>query len=302
MPKTKSFIVAVEGDTVDGRKIEASWLKDIATCYHRPTYGARVNKEHIVGLAGGDPFKIYGDVLSCSTEEIEIQLAGKPVKKLALRAEIEATDELVAMTANGQKIYTSIEVAPNFANTGKANLVGLAVTDTPASLGTDVLSFAIKHPGALSTGPKLKAAENVFSLGYETTFELADGEVAAPPADSAAGMFAAITAFFTGKTVASVTPPAAPTPPAPPAPPAGGSDARAPANDNEFAKQVMKGFTDMTAAVEKLGNELRGEIGKVRTDQEALRTQIDGTPKPGQFSRTPATGGGAAGSQKRAEC
>ncbi|RXD05576.1 phage capsid protein [Sphingomonas sp. UV9] len=289
MPKTKSFIVAVAGDTVDGRTIEASWLTDIAATYNRATYGARVNKEHIVGLSGGDPFKIYGDVLSVSTEEVTLQLGGKPVKKLALRAEIEASDELVAMTANGQKIYTSIEVAPNFANTGKANIVGLAVTDTPASLGTDVLSFAIKHPGALSTGPKLTAAGNVFSLGYETSFELAEGEVAAPPADSAAGMFAAITSFFSGKTAA----PAVVTPPPPASEP--------PANDNELSAQVTKGFTDMAAAMIQLGKELRGDMGKLRTDQETLRTQVEGTPKPGQFNRQPSTGG-TTGGQQRAEC
>ncbi len=295
MPKTKSFIVAVAGDTVDGRTIEESWLKDIAANYHRATYGARVNKEHIPGVTGEAPFKMYGDVLACSTEPVELMLGGKKVTKLGLRAEIEATDELVAMTANGQKIYTSIEVAPNFANTGKANLVGLAVTDTPASLGTDVLSFAVKHPGALSIGPKLKAPENVFSLGYETSFELADGETATPPADSAAGMFAAIANYFTGK--GPISPPTAT--PAPPPPPPAPEPA---ANDNEFAQQVTKGFTDMTAAIQQLSTELRGEIGKVRTDQEALRAQVEGTPKAGQFSRQPATGGGAAGSQKRAEC
>lgn len=291
MPKTKSFIVAVEGDTVDGRKIEASWIRDIAATYDRATYGARVNKEHIVGLSGAEPFKAYGDVLSCSADEVTLQLGGKPVKKLALRAEIEASDDLVALTANGQKIYTSIEVAPNFANTGKAGLVGLAVTDTPASLGTDVLTFAIKHPGALSTGPRLKAAGNVFSLGHETSFELAAGEVATPPADSAAGMFAAITAFFTG---AGKTPPAivVPPAPAPPAPPAAGSPPAA--NDNEFAAQVTKGFTDMTAAITKLGSELRGEIGTIRTDQAALKAQVEGTARPGQFQRQPASGGSAA--------
>lgn len=286
MPKTKSFIVATSGATCDGRTIEPQWLKDIAATYNRATYGARVNKEHIVGLSGAEPFKAYGDVLACSVEDVELTIGGKKEKRVALRAEIEASDDLVAMVGNGQKIYTSIEVQPDFAGSGKAGLVGLAVTDTPASLGTEVLSFALKHPGALSIGPKLKAEGNVFSLGYETSFELAAGEVANPPADSAAGMFAAITAFFTGAGKAgAATPPAPPAPPAPPVPAA---------NDNEFGSQVAKGFTDMTAAIAKLGTELRGEIGTIRSDHAALKEQVEGTAKPGQFQRHVASGGSAA--------
>lgn len=296
MPKTKSFIVAVEGDTVDGRKIEASWLKDIATTYHRPTYGARVNKEHILGVTGTEPFKAYGDVLSCSTEEVTLQLGGKPVKKLALRAEIEASDDLVAMTANGQKIYTSIEVAPNFANTGKANLVGLAVTDTPASLGTDVLTFAVKHPGALSIGPKLKAEGNIFSLGYETSFELADGEVATPPADSAAGFFAAATAVFKQMLSggnAQQQPQQQPTPPA-----SQGETPPDAANDNEakFAS-ILQGIEKLTSGVEKMRADNDRRLGKLETDATALKSQVEGTPRGGQFQRQPATGGSRMSAQ-----
>ena len=291
MPKTKSFIVAVEGDTVDGRKIEASWLKDIAATYHRPTYGARVNKEHIVGLSGAEPFKAYGDVLSCSTEEVTLQLGGKPVKKLALRAEIEASDDLVAMTSAGQKIYTSIEVAPNFANTGKAGLVGLAVTDTPASLGTEVLSFAVKHPGLLSIGPKLQAEGNVFSLGYETKIELADGETANPPADSAAGMFAAATAFFKqfGKKDDA---------PAPEKPKEEPKHGHANDNDPRFAAMVS-GIEKMTAGIEKMAGDMNTRFTKLEAEQTALKTQIEGTEKPGQVKREPATG---SSSYRRAEC
>lgn len=228
MPKTKTFRVAVEGDTVDGRIIERSWLVDAAQTYNRDTYGARVNVEHIRGITADKPFKAYGDVLSLSTEEIELTLAGKKVKKLALNAEIEATDELVAMNTDKQKIYTSIEIQPNFANTGKAYLVGLAVTDSPASLGTEVLNFALKNPGAIRSGPQPQQPGNLFSLGLETSFELATGEVATPPADSSAGLLAAATAFFTKLTkgVGGETAPAEQvTPPAPP--PAGERQRRA---------------------------------------------------------------------------
>ena len=286
MPKTKSFIVATSGDTVDGRVIEPQWLTDIAATYNRATYGARVNKEHIVGLSATEPFKAYGDVLSCSVEPITLTIGGKEQKRIALRAEVEATDDLVAMTAAGQKIYTSIEVAPNFANSGKAGLVGLAVTDTPASLGTDVLSFAIKHPGAIPLGPQVKAAGNLFTPGYETTFELAAGETATPPADSSAGLFASLKALVE-KLTKGETPAPVVTPPVVVVPPV-------PANDNEFAAQVAAGMVAMTAAVEKLGTELRADIGRVRSDHTALAARVETTPAPSNFNRTQATGGADA--------
>ncbi len=61
--------------------------------------------------------------------------------KLALFAKITPTDDLIAMNKKLQKVYTSMEIQPNFANSGKCYLVGLAVTDDPASLGTEYLEF-----------------------------------------------------------------------------------------------------------------------------------------------------------------
>ncbi|GHL58540.1 hypothetical protein ECZU31_18150 [Escherichia coli] len=48
------------------------------------------------------------------------------------------------MNKAAQKVYTSMEIQPNFANTGKCYLVGLAVTDDPASLGTEYRNSAAK--------------------------------------------------------------------------------------------------------------------------------------------------------------
>lgn len=295
MPKTRIFRVAVEGDTVDGRTIERSWLVDAAETYNRDTYGARVNMEHIRGVTADKPFKSYGDVLSLSTEEVELSIGGKKVKKLALNAEIEATDDLVAMNSDKQKIYTSIEIQPNFANTGKAYLVGLAVTDSPASLGTEVLNFALKHPGMIRTGPQPQQPGNVFSIGMETRFELASGEVATPPADSSAGLLAAATAFFTKLTkgVGGDTAPADPVVPPAPTPPA---------NDNEAQfSAIGEAMTKMAAAMTKLGEEFRNDLGTLRGEHSQLKASIETTESPRQPRRDPATGG-ATQAYKRAEC
>jgi CMP-2-keto-3-deoxyoctulosonic acid synthetase len=52
---------------------------------------------------------------------------------------------MVQMTDKGQKVYSSIELHPQFALNGKAYVVGLAMTDTPASLGTERLKFAAQQ-------------------------------------------------------------------------------------------------------------------------------------------------------------
>jgi hypothetical protein len=69
-------------------------------------------------------------------------------RKAGSARQIDATDELVELNKRRQKLYTSIEVRPSFADTGEAYLVGLAVTDNPASLGTEMLEFAAKNPDA----------------------------------------------------------------------------------------------------------------------------------------------------------
>ncbi|RBL66398.1 phage capsid protein, partial [Pseudomonas sp. MWU13-2625] len=126
--KAKKFRVATEGATTDGRNIERSWIEQMAANYNPKKYGARVNLEHFKGLLPDGPFKRYGDVLALTAEKVEDG-------KLALFAVIDPTDDLVALNKARQKVYTSIEVDPNFSDTGEAYLVGLAVTDDPASLG-----------------------------------------------------------------------------------------------------------------------------------------------------------------------
>ncbi|KAF0863973.1 GPO family capsid scaffolding protein [Pseudomonas sp. LD120] len=167
--RSKWFRIAVEGATTDGRNIERAWITEMAAQYSPNTYGARINCEHIRGLGPDSTFGAYGDVLSCKAEEVDID--GK--KKLALFAQIEPTATLIDLNKRGQKIYTSVEVNPKFADTGKAYLVGLAVTDSPASLGTEALQFSAQH-GTLAGRKQDK--ENLFSEAIEARFEFEEVE------------------------------------------------------------------------------------------------------------------------------
>ncbi|HBN9641673.1 GPO family capsid scaffolding protein [Pseudomonas aeruginosa] len=170
--RSKWFRIFVEGATTDGRIIERAWVEQMAATYDPKTYGARLNCEHIRGLGPDSVFGSFGDVLALKAEEVEIAGA----KKLGLFAQIEPTASLIELNKKGQKIYTSAEVQPNFAESGKAYLVGLAITDSPASLGTEALKFNAHR--------KLHK-DNLFSAAEEVALEFE--EVA-----DTVGMFAAL--------------------------------------------------------------------------------------------------------------
>ncbi|MGF7190676.1 hypothetical protein JOE11_003727 [Robbsia andropogonis] len=161
--RSKFFRIAVEGATTDGRKIERDWIAQMAAAYSPQRYGARVNLEHLRGVMPDGPFKAYGDVIALEAREEEDDFEGK----LGLYAQISPTPELVTMNKARQKIYTSCEIDPSFADTKQAYLVGLAVTDSPASLGTDILTFAAQHPDASPFAKRKRSRDNLFSIATE---------------------------------------------------------------------------------------------------------------------------------------
>ncbi|ACT14195.1 MULTISPECIES: GPO family capsid scaffolding protein [Pectobacterium] len=168
---SKWFRVGVEGDTCDGRVIDANDIQNMAETFDPRVYGCRINLEHLKGLLPDSPFRRYGDVVELKSEAIDDDSALKG--KLALFAKITPTDELIALNKASQKVYTSMEIQPNFANTGKAYLVGLAVTDDPASLGTEMLEFSAKAKlNPLAT--RKSSPENLFSVATEVTLEFED--------------------------------------------------------------------------------------------------------------------------------
>ncbi|SQC70975.1 putative capsid scafolding protein [Pseudomonas aeruginosa] len=167
--RSKWFRIAVEGATTDGRNIERDWIEQMAAQYDPNTYGARINCEHIKWAWPAGEFGAYGDVLACKAEEIDIN--GQ--KKLALFAQLEPNQALLELNKQRQKVYTSVEIDPKFADTGKAYLVGLAITDSPASLGTEALSFSAKN-GTLAS--RKTNPDTLFSAAEEGTLEFEEYE------------------------------------------------------------------------------------------------------------------------------
>lgn len=284
MAKTRFFRVAVEGQTSDGRAIERQWLADAAATYNPQTYAARINMEHVRGITADKPFKAYGDVLSLKTEEVEIELGGKKEKKLALFAELDVTDELLAMNKDRQKLFTSIEISPNFANSGKAYLVGLAVTDSPASLGTEMLQFAASQGDNNPLAGRKQDKANLFTSALEFSLELAD---APAPNPDPTGVYATIKAFFEGMGKPAVQQHAQEEPKTPPAP-------VAPEFDGTAFAAFGAAMTQIATSVNTLANSTNASIATLSAGLKEVTDKIDAIPANGGFTqRPPSTGGGA---------
>lgn len=234
--RSKWFQVATEGATTDGRKIERNWIEEMAAQYDPKTYGARVNCEHIKWAWPGGEFGSYGDVLALKAEEVEIN--GE--KKLALFAQIEPNEALLALNKDRQKIYTSIEVQQKFADTGKAYLVGLAITDSPASLGTEALEFSARH-GMLKD--RKTHADNLFTAAEEVELEfdeINEGEGAAK------GLFKRVTDLIT--------------------------------KSKEKAVKDDAQFSELANAVEALANhasEQANEFGRLQENHQGISDQVE---------------------------
>ena len=187
--KAKRFRIGVEGATTDGREITREWLVQMAAAYNPELYTATINLEHIKSYSPDSTFNRYGKVTALAAEEIK---DGPLAGKMALYADIEPTDGLVALVKLGQKLFTSMEISPKFADTGKAYLIGLAATDDPASLGTEILSFsatATRNPLA----NRKQSPENLFSAAEETVIELTEAQ------DDKPSLFTRVTAMFSKK-------------------------------------------------------------------------------------------------------
>lgn len=194
MPKTKFFCVAVEGATCDGRTLERQHLEQVAKNYSPAKFGARCNLEHIKSLYPDSTFKMYGDVLAVKTEELK---DGPLTGKLALYVQADVTDELVELNRKSQKVYTSIEIRPNFAETGEAYLVGLAFTDSPASLGTELLKFSATCAADVNPLATRKTSPDCFfTAAMETSLDFSQQEP--PQHEEGTKFFSRIKDLLTG--------------------------------------------------------------------------------------------------------
>ena len=127
--------VAVSGPTADNREITVQELVDCAETYKLSTYTAVIWSEH--ERWPGSHGTVFAVRLVTENDDPELQPG-----QVALEAQLKPNDKLLQLNDQGEKLFTSVEIRPNFANSGRHYLTGLAVTDEPASLGTQELYFS----------------------------------------------------------------------------------------------------------------------------------------------------------------
>ena len=262
------FCVAVEGATSDKRTIKRAWLEQAAKNFNPATYGARIWLEHFRSLLPDSPFKAYGDVLAVKTDEIDIN--GQ--KKLALFAQVEPTPELIALNKAKQKIYSSIEIDDSFADTGEAYIVGLAVTDSPASLGTDVLAFSAQKPESSPFKDRHYSATSMFTEALETT--LTFEEIEEKPSIGAQ-LFSKVQDLLKRKEAKDDS--------------EFGAIGQAVEAIAEHGKNLGEQFT----TEQTRNTELRAQVQQLSTDLSTLKTTLGNTQDHTQLTRPPVTGGGS---------
>lgn len=125
--KTGFKVIGRSGPTVDGRNIEPIALQQAAKNYKKELFTALIWPDHIRWFNMGT----VEELRAVDNEEGGVDL-------LAI---IAPNDIYLSTNSAGQRLFTSMELMPNFRDTGEYYLTGLAATDNPASAATSEMRF-----------------------------------------------------------------------------------------------------------------------------------------------------------------
>lgn len=277
----KRFRVAREGQTVDGRSLSQQQIIDMSETYDPVEYTARINCEHLSGwwegLKSEKKTSGLGDVVAVSHGMETFTKNGVEVQLMCLYATLSALPDLVEANQQGAKIFSSIEFYPKFADTDRAYLVGLAVTDTPASLGTEPLKFS-RNSDVLRTvyeqeitlmtkGQTTPKADNTTTEDQpkqqpENTQDLnnqSEGD----------GFLQKLSTMFASKKSGMSV------------------------QEQDLVLQSFKTLNEKTDDVAKENEGLQTELSELKADFEEFKTQLSTQPATNLTNTPPITGGGA---------
>lgn len=275
----KRFRVAREGQTVDGRSLSQQQIIDMSETYDPVEYSARINCEHMSGYWRDiDDATALGDVIKLDHGMETFKPNGVDVQLMCLYATLSVLPVLVDANKEGKKIFTSIEFYPKFADTDRAYLVGLAVTDTPASRGVEPLKFN-RNADALRTD--INDQELILMTKDKTNPVTKNTDPADQPTpqnnntqdlnnqSEGDGFLQKLSNMFASKK-------------------SGMS-----AQEQELVLESFKKLNEKTDDVAKENEGLQTELSELKTAFEELKTQLSTQPATNLTNTPPATGGSA---------
>ena len=253
--RTDWVTIGTAGDTVDNRVISEQDIYDAAETYSPEYYGAVIDWNHYNPAWLGN----FGDVLELRSQKATIPNEGEV---LQLQAILQPNQNLVRLNQDGQAVYTSMTLVPNFRNKGKTYLIRLAVTDTPASIGTKRLEFC-KKDNANALISAYSSQPLALSLNQEPE-----------PAD----LFSKLTAWFNNefKTPAGIPEE---------------EEIMDPKQFKEFKEQQANQFAGMTASMDKLTDAITASFA----------SKEGGSREPTEPEKKPNADKGEDGQQFNAE-
>ena len=284
----KRFRVAREGQTVDGRSLSQQQIIDMSETYDPVEYTARINCEHMSdywsGLNGRNNEGALGDIIKVDHAVETFTQNGSNVQLMCLYATLSVLPTLVEANQKGNKIFTSIEFYPKFADTGRAYLVGLAVTDRPASRGIEPLKFN-RNADVLRTNINdqelilMTTAASTTVANTNPSTPAVNNTTEQPVADTQTqdlnvqpendGFLQKLSSMFASKKSGMST------------------------QEQELVLESFQKLNDKTDDVAKENVTLKTELSKLKADFEALKIQLSSQPAT-NLTATPVTTGGGA--------
>ncbi len=126
--KTDFKRIGRSGPTVDGRMVEPQWIDEMAASYDKSLFTALIWPEH-------QRYVNYGAIE-------ELRATDNEEGGRDLWAVLSPNSFYTGSNQYGQKLFTSMEITPDFRKTGKAYLTGLGATDDPASAATSEIRLS----------------------------------------------------------------------------------------------------------------------------------------------------------------
>jgi molybdopterin converting factor small subunit len=144
------------GPAVDGRVIKPEMIEQAAANYNKDLFTALIWPEHF-------------RYINLGTVE-ELRAADNEEGGKDLFAKISPNQFYLQANSAGQKLFTSMELTPDFRKTGQWYLTGLGATDDPASAATTEMRLSASAKPGVFLAKAVEHADHTFNDQSEPSF------------------------------------------------------------------------------------------------------------------------------------